>query len=83
MNHILYNISIIMLLLGIILLTYYLTKANNKPDNSFCLKEANITNTQVEDAYKMRPSEIFHVMFNNPSLWQGYETVKVTNTIKK
>ena len=77
MNHILYNISIIMLLLGIILLTYYLTKANSP----ICSKDANSTTTnnttQVDNAYKMKPSEIFYVMFNNPSLWQGYETVEV------
>jgi len=76
MNHILYNISIIMLLLGIILLTYYLTKANIP----ICSKDINSTTpniTQVDNAYKMKPSEIFYVMFNNPSLWQGYETVEV------
>lgn len=76
MNHILYNISIIMLLLGIILLTYYLTKANTP----ICSKDENSTSTntsQVDNAYKMKPSEIFYVMFNNPSLWQGYETVEV------
>lgn len=81
MNHLLYNIAIIMLLIGILMLTYYLTKAYNN--------QSNINNTNInddvdnrnvlDDIYNMRPSKIFKVMFNEPSIWQGYETIDNKN----
>jgi hypothetical protein len=81
MNHLLYNISIVMLLIGILMLTYYLTKAYNN--------QSNINNTDINDdtentpsldeIYNMRPSKTFKVMFNEPSIWQGYETIDNKN----
>lgn len=58
------------------MLTHYLTKAYNN--------QSNIINTNINDdteispsldeIYNMRPSKTFKVMFNEPSIWQGYET---------
>ena len=77
MNHLLYNISIVMLLLGIILITSYLTKAYDKPINTTCNNNQNnqIENPTIEQVYAMKPSQIYDAMFQKPSLWQGYESV--------
>lgn len=71
MNHILHNISLIILCLGIILMTIYITKSYNK--NTQC----NISNTNYnprdepinEDVYTQRPSTIYKDMFNQNSSW--------------
>jgi len=76
MNHILYNIAVIMLLIGTILLTSYITKAYNKPNNqnTTCNLNNNDKEPTVDEVYKMRPSNIYKVMFNEPSIWQGYQS---------
>ena len=76
MNHLLYNIALIMLLIGILMLTYYLTKAYNT-NNTNNINNTNNTNNEptLDDIYNMRPSQTFKVMFNEPSIWQGYETI--------
>ena len=77
MNHILYNIAVMMLLIGIILLTSYVTKAYNKPINNQttkCSLDSNEKEPSVDEVYKMRPSNIYKVMFNEPSIWQGYQS---------
>ena len=73
MNHLLYNISIVMLLIGTLMLTYYLTKVYNTNNiNLTDIKEPDIT---LNNIYDNRPSQTFKVMFNEPSIWQGYETI--------
>lgn len=76
MNHILYNIAVIMLLIGTILLTSYVTKAYNKHNNqnTKCNLDNNEKEPTVDEVYKMRPSNIYKVMFNEPSIWQGYQS---------
>ena len=74
MNHLLYNISIVMLLVGILLLTYYLTKAYNIPQSN-CNINNNEKSLSLDEIHNQRPSDIFKVMFNEPSIWQGYEHV--------
>lgn len=74
MNHVLYNISTIMILIGIIILTTYLTKAYaDKPNCSFNKEQE----TTMEDVFNNRPSKVFDRMFNKPDIWQGYATVNV------
>ena len=76
MNHLLYNISIVMLLLGIILITSYLTKAYDKPNNNnTCNQNKENDNPTIDQVYAMKPSQIYDSMFQKPSLWQGYESV--------
>lgn len=75
MNHLLYNISVLMILVGLISLTYYLAKASNKNE---CPKQELIRkNPTIDETYTMRPSQIFDSMFMKPSIWQGYESVPV------
>ena len=74
MNPLLYNIALIMLLVGILMLTYYLTKAYNI-NNSIISTDDRIPETTLDDLYDERPSKKFKVMFNEPSIWQGYETI--------
>jgi len=62
-----------MLLIGILMLTYYLTKVYNISNiNITDIKEPDTT---LNDIYDNRPSQTFKVMFNEPSIWQGYETI--------
>jgi hypothetical protein len=76
MNHLLYNFSIVMLLLGIILITSYLTKAYDKPITNTCNNQNNQNdNPTIDQVYAMKPSQIYDAMFQKPSLWQGYESV--------
>ena len=57
MNHLLYNISIIMLLIGILMLTYYLTKAYNNnnqiTDNDINDNDNDNTITPLDDMYNI------------------------------
>jgi hypothetical protein len=80
MNPLLYNISIIMLLFGIILITSYLTKAYDKPINKCSTNNNQDINPTIEQVYAMKPSQIYDAMFQKPSLWQGYESVGVKAT---
>lgn len=75
MNHLLYNFSIIMILLGIIMLTSYITKAYNKNNNNCNLKQDE-EQYDIKKVYDQRPSNIYNVMFNEPSIWNGYETIQ-------
>lgn len=75
MNHILYNISIIILFFGIILMVIYITKATHIPP----LKPTGIRRKYNNDIYDDNPSQIFKPMFNQPSTWSGYESVVEEN----
>ena len=68
-----------MLLVGIIIITSYITKAYNKPISTSTCNNTN-TNNQgenitIDEVYKLRPSKIYKTMFNEPSIWQGYESL--------
>ncbi len=67
-----------MLLVGILMLTYYLTKAYNTNNTIITTNDYNIEPT-LDDVYDFRPSKSFSVMFNEPSIWQGYETLDNKN----
>ena len=78
MNHLLYNISVLMIFVGLISLTYYLAKAYNKQE---CPKQEVIEKEpSIDETYTMRPTQIFDSMFTKPSIWQGYESVPVIKT---
>jgi hypothetical protein len=90
MNHILHNISIIILSLGIILITVYITKASS---NGFKttdiilmdhhekerMRRRNIPN---ESIYDYRPSKVYNKMFTDHSVWHGYSDFD-ENEVKK
>ena len=67
MNHLLYNISIILIIFGIILFTYTFAQAQKKCKCS--LHKNNIFPTK--NIIKDKPSKIFNNMFDNPSTWMG------------
>ena len=69
MNHILYNISLIILSLGIILMTIYVTKSYNI--NTYISPEIDpqTKETMNQDAYTQRPGTIFKDMFLQNSSW--------------
>jgi hypothetical protein len=76
MNHLLYNISVLMLLSGVIILTFYLSKTYNntshEKQNNCSINDNNEINN-LQDAYTVRPSQVYDKMFTKPSIWQGYE----------
>jgi hypothetical protein len=69
MNHIIYNISVILIFFGAILLTHNLTKSNSK-----CSIQS--TNKNKQDKKQIlnqdRPSQIFNKMFDRSDVWMGY-----------
>jgi hypothetical protein len=67
-----------MLLVGILMLTHYLTKAYSSNNIIIPNNEYNNEPT-LDEVYDMRPSKKFSVMFNEPSIWQGYETISNKN----
>ena len=66
-----------MLLIGIILLTSYLTKVNYIPEHNKPNNNNNEFIPTIDEVYSMKPSQIYDSMFSKPSLWQGYESVNV------
>jgi hypothetical protein len=82
MNHILYNIAIIMILSGIIILTSYLTRTYNYQQRLPSNITINDENESLDSVYNMRPSKIYNTMFNEPSLWQSYQTLNQPITQK-
>ena len=70
MNHIIYNISIMLIFFGVILLTYNLTKSYNK-----CTIKSN-NNNKSDNSQQIlnqdNPSQIFSKMFEQSDVWMGY-----------
>jgi hypothetical protein len=66
-----------MLFTGIIILTYYLSKAYNQPINYPKQIKQEEKAPTLDEAYNMKPTEIFKTMFINPSVFQGYQEVKL------
>lgn len=77
MNHILYNISLIILVTGIIMLTVYITKAssfNYFRNDEIKLMRQNLRRKEpVKEIYDYRVSKEYERMFSQPSIWLGYQ----------
>ena len=78
MNHILHNISLIILAVGIILLTVYITKASSNGyvsyDKYLLNKQSGLKRIQPEqNIYDYRVSKEYKKMFSQPSIWMGYQ----------
>ena len=78
MNHILHNISLIILAIGIILLTVYITKASSNGYVSYekhlLNKHSGLKRIQPEqNIYDYRVSKEYKKMFSQPSIWMGYQ----------
>ena len=75
MNHIIHNISIILIFFGIIMLTINLTKSYNKCPVISSQEQKIIQNTDNQD----RPSKFFNKMFNQSDVWMGYADFDTKN----
>ena len=77
MNHIIHNISVILIFFGIILLTINLTKSYNKCP---VYKPGGIiTMEETEKLNQDRPSKVYDRMFNRPDVWMGYADFDTKN----
>lgn len=87
MNHILYNISIIILVGGIIMLTIYITKAssfNFMTNQQILLMKQNLRRKEpVKEIYDYRVSKEYEKMFSQPSIWLGYQDFDPEDKIEK
>ena len=72
--NILYNISVIFLIIGIILMIIYLSKIN-------C--ECNHTQNTIKDIYDDKISNTYKKMFKDPSVWTGYNDIDVNEKSTK
>jgi len=81
MNHIIHNISVILIFIGIILLTINLTKSYSRCPMNEQSNQYTDQNTQNQD----RPSKIFDKMFSNSDVWMGYadNDTKNNNTVQQ
>jgi hypothetical protein len=77
MNHILYNISLVILVIGIILMTVYITKASN---NGYLTYDKQILNNRAKSIekpydtiYDYKVNKEYQKMFSQPSIWMGYQ----------
>lgn len=79
MNHILYNISLIVLIIGIILMTVYITKVSSfkylTQEEILMMKyNQKLKNVyDIGDIYQYKVTNEYNKMFNQPSLWFGYQ----------
>jgi hypothetical protein len=78
MNHILHNISLVILATGIILITIYITKASSNGyvsyDKHLLNKKAGLRRIKPEETiYDYKVSKAYKKMFSQPSVWMGYQ----------
>ncbi len=74
MNAILYNIAVIFLIIGIILMIIYLSKINCNCNN---------IKLPINDIYDDRVSKTYQKMFKEPSVWTGYNNIDVNEKTTK
>jgi len=75
MNNIIHNISVLLILFGIILLTYNLTKSYSKCN---IVRQNEMTDGQ-QLLNQERPSEIYQSMFRQNDVWMGYADFNARN----
>jgi hypothetical protein len=82
MNSILYNISILMLGVGIIMITIYITKVNNNGYTMYKQNGLRIKNNE-NDIYNEKSSDVFKKMFSESSILQDYQTFNINDKTNK
>jgi len=87
MNHIIHNISVIILTIGIIMMVVYVTKATN---NNFLTNEQMLMRRNAmkptesgETVYDYKVSKAYKKMFSEPSVLFGYQTLDPDNMPQK
>jgi len=88
MNNILNNLAIILLLIGIIFITIYITKASFNGFKTFneTLLFNNYNKLQRRNPlsiYDYRVSKEYKKMFSQPSIWFGYEDFDENDSLQK
>jgi capsular polysaccharide biosynthesis protein len=88
MNHLLHNISIIILGIGIILMTVYITRTttSNYQTREQIMNQQNegLRKRQpIQNIYDYRVSKEYEKMFSQPSIWQGYQDFDANDTPPK
>lgn len=90
MNHILHNISILMLSLGIILMTMYITKISNPTfltyEQKLLAQQKELKQRQTygpDNVYDYRVSKEYKKMFNESESWLGYQTFDENESSQK
>lgn len=88
MNHLLHNISLILIFFGIIMMTIYVTKSNyiKTPQLQKMPNTINDNNkmSYVDQAYNERVSKKFDTMFrNNPPWLNKYQEIDYPQVKKK
>jgi hypothetical protein len=77
MNHILHNISLLILFTGIIFITVYITKASSNGfltwDQQLLAKRNRLRLREPISIYDYRVSKEYKKMFSQPSIWLGYQ----------
>ena len=77
MDNIIHNVSLIILIFGIIMVTIYITRATKSPymtrDEMMIKQLKNKYYSKNTSIYDARPNKIFRRMFTQPSIWQGYQ----------
>lgn len=79
MNNILYNISLIIFFIGIILMVVYITKASNNGYLTYqerqMIKDSYLKRLNYkQNIYNYRISDDYKKMFTDQSAWFGYQT---------
>ena len=87
MNHIIHNISVIILTIGIIMMVVYVTKASN---NNFLTSEQELMRRRAMKptesdgtVYDYKVSKAYKKMFSEPSVLFGYQTLDPENMPQK
>ena len=87
MNHIIHNISVIILTIGIIMMVVYVTKASN---NNFLTSEQELMRRNAMKStesdgtvYDYKVSKAYKKMFSEPSVLFGYQTLDPDNMPQK
>lgn len=88
MNHILHNISIILLAIGIIMITIYITKVTSNNyitnDQDQLINESNKQQLFIPDnVYDYRVSKEYKKMFNESESWLGYQSFDENEPVQK
>jgi hypothetical protein len=87
MNHIIYNISIIILTVGIIMMVVYVTKASNNnfltTEQMLMQRRAGQSTASEETVYDYKVSKAYKKMFSEPSVLFGYQTLDPENMPQK
>ncbi len=84
MDHILHNISLIILFIGIIFMTVYVTKASNNNYRTYIDQEM-LKNNKLkrlypkQNIYNYNVSDSYKDMFKQQTVWLGYQTFNPAN----